>query len=368
MKVGIVTFHRAHNCGAALQCAALVEVIQRMKHDVWVIDNNTVGETHWPVFKGIKSLRSFAGWIVALIGSIGIAEIFYSRYKKFHSKLIPLLPHKSYYKDKESFDIAMVGSDQVFNPSITGTQTGAFLLEDIKYPIRKCCYASSFGTSSLPESWRARFSAALSKFDYLTFRESSADRIVHDELKLNKKTKTVLDPTLLLCADDYEKIEQPVNIKGQFVVVYCDSCCQNEARYIAACIAKRLNIRYVYIDQYRRTRFKKAKDSLISVSPQEFVWLMRNAEYVVTTSFHGTVFSLINRKGFIVIRPRNNAMNERTFNLLGQLELMNQVVFDDSLPCVDSLKMLEVDYNLIDQKLSALREESKMALVEMLSH
>ena len=359
MKIGIVTFHRAHNCGAALQCAALVSVLRRMGHEVKVVDNNDVGETRWPDFGGIRSLRGLIGWFLSFIMSIDIAIRFFYRYRWFRQHFMPMTQKCFDDKPQEHFDMIVVGSDQVLNPAITKTQTGAFLLEKFGDETIKCCYAASFGVSSLPLEYRYRFSEALSSFSYLGFRESSALQIFRNELGLNIEAQTVLDPTLLLDANDYLEYECPVHISGRFVVVYCDNSCKNEARLIAERIARKSGLVTAFIDQYRLSRFKMTRGDCIGVSPQEFLWLMRNAEYVVTTSFHGTAFSLINHKRFVVIRPHHHPMNERVSDLLGRLGIPQQIVFADSIPDDKDLnKILNVDYTYVYRHLSVFRGES----------
>lgn len=359
MKVGIVTFHRAHNCGAALQCAALVTILRSMGHVVKVVDNNNVGETHWPDFGKITSLRGLVGWVLRLLMSIDVANRFFHNYRLFHKQLVPISSKCFGDVPQEHFDVIIVGSDQVLNPAITKSQTGAFLLENFGDETMKCCYAASFGTPSLPVEFRQRFKIALSKFSCLGFRESSATQICRYELALNREVQTVLDPTLLLDADDYQKFELPVHVSGRFVAVYCDYICQREARAVADHIARRHGIHMVYIDQYRLSRFKMTKGDHIGVAPQEFLWLMRNAEYVITTSFHGTVFSLINHKRFVVIRPHEHPMNERVFDLLNRLGIPQQVVFSNYIPDDKRLEeILAVDYASVEERLPELQKES----------
>lgn len=359
MKIGIVTFHRAHNCGAALQCAALVSVLRRMGHDVEVVDNNSIGETHWPDFGKITSLLGLCGWILRFFMSVDVAYKYFRNYRLFYKRQIPMSSKCFGSVPKDRYDRIIVGSDQVFNPKITKSQAGAFLLENFGDEVVKCCYAASFGTPSLSAEYRSRFKVALSKFALLGFRETSATRICRDELGLNLEMQTVLDPTLLLAAEDYEKFECPVRVSGKYVAIYCDYICQREARLVADRIARRHGLQVVYIDQYRLSRFKMTKGDCIGVAPQEFLWLIRNAEYVITTSFHGTAFSLINCKRFVVIRPHGHPMNERVVDLLNRLGIPQQVVFSNCIPGNEHLEeMFSVDYMSVKVRLSVLQKES----------
>ena len=303
MKVGIVTFHRAHNCGAALQCAALVMVLQRMGHTVKVIDCNNVGESHWPNFRGVRTIRGLVGFLVRLAMSIGIADRFFRHYRLFRRRLIPMTQNCIGKKFPDEFDRIIVGSDQVFNPVITGSQTNAFLLKDFPNNSKKSSYAASFGAATLPEQYRGDFAAELAKFKHLGFRESSAEKICREELGINVKTQTVLDPTLLLDAYDYKEFESPSYVGGEYVVIYWGGRCGEEARAIAHKLAVKHGLKVVFINQWPLSRFRQRKGDWIGMPPDRFLWLMRNARFVISTSFHGTAFALINRKPFIVIRP-----------------------------------------------------------------
>jgi hypothetical protein len=275
-----------------------------MGHEVKVIDCNQVGESRWPGFRMVWSLRGLAGWVMRFIMSIGIADMFFLRYWWFRKKFMPRTGRFTGGSLPVGFDRYIVGSDQVFNPEITEDQTGVFLLEGLVDDTKKCCYAASFGAATLPEIWRPRFAKALARFSYLGFRETSAKKICDDELGMDRVTTTVLDPTLLLDSRDYIKMECPIKTNRDFVVVYWAGRCGEEARSIADQLARRHSLDVVFINQSQLTRFKKRKNDCIAVSPDRFLWLVRNAKFVISTSFHGTAFAIINRKPFIVLRPR----------------------------------------------------------------
>lgn len=359
MKIGIVTFHRAHNCGAALQCAALVKVLRRLGHDVKAVDCNDVGESHRFYLGNVSTLRAFIGWLVHFIFSIGVADSYFWHYRRFRRKFMPYTMKFAGVHEATYIDRFIVGSDQVFNPEITRNMTGEFLLEHIADASRKCTYAASFGSATLPMEYRKRFAKALDGFSHLSFRETSANVICRSELGLKKEVVTVLDPTLLLEAEDYVEMEYPSKIKGRFIVVYWAGHCGEEARKVAGEMAIRHSLEVVFIIQNRLSLFRKGKGEWIAMSPDRFLWLMRNAEYIISTSFHGTAFSIINRKPFIVLRPVGYNLNERIVDLLERLGIPEQVVYDNAVPEGDELEArFNVDYFNVESRLDVLRKES----------
>jgi hypothetical protein len=114
MKIGIVTFHRAHNCGAVLQCLALVKVLQIMGHDVKVLDCNNIGSTFFP---NSCRIRVWLGWVHFMLRSCFRAQRLWFRYWRFRKKYLPITDRIEIgAKFPSDVDYFILGSDQVLNP------------------------------------------------------------------------------------------------------------------------------------------------------------------------------------------------------------------------------------------------------------
>ena len=346
MKVGIVTFHRAHNCGAALQCVALITVLQKMGHDARVIDCNDIGQTFFP---NVLKIRVWLGWIHFMLISVARTQRLWFRYWLFRRKHIPKTPYiKKGEKFPSDIERVVVGSDQVLNPMWMGRYGDEFLLLG-KCPDRnKISYAASFGVSTLPLECRERFKAALSKFHALGVREDSGAVICNEELHLPIMAKVTIDPTLLLEASDYVKLEKPVRIKHPYVLVYWMGHTKEYLCDLAHKIAAIYGLKVIVATI---TAYHDSKE-WISVSPPEFLFLFRNATYIVTASFHGTAFSVINHKPFLTVIPQVPNIGNRMISLLGKLNLMKQIVNEGS----------DIDESIIKQKLSLKFDEADILL------
>ena len=362
MKIGIVTFHRAHNCGAVLQCVALITVLQRMGHDVRVIDCNDIGQTFFP---NVLKIRVWLGWIHFMLISFARTQRLWFRYWCFRRRYIPMT-HKVKKKCKfpKDIDRVVLGSDQVLNPTWMGQYGDEFLLIN-KCPDRiKVSYAASFGVSSLPEECREHFKIALSKFHAVGVREDSGAKICNEELHLPIKVKVTIDPTLLLEADDYVKFEKPVRVKRPYVLVYWMGHTKEYLCNLAHKVADLYGLKVIVATI---TAYHDSKE-WISVSPSEFLFLFRNATFVVTASFHGTAFSIINHKPFLTVIPKAQNIGDRMISLLNKLKLTNQIVNEGS-DIGDSIirQKLSLRFDEADTALNYLRKESMEFLQEALA-
>ena len=347
MKVGIVTFHRAHNCGAALQCVALITVLQRMGHDVRVLDCNNVGEGI--LFPNVRNPRVWLGWLYRLVVSGALSQRLCFRYWKFMKRFFPMTGRIGNEKPfPGEFDFFVVGSDQVFNPMLTGEFLDVFLLNGCCDDEKKISFAASFGVSTLPESYRSVFSECLSRFQALGIRENSGCEICEKELNVPISPVVTIDPTLLLSSTDYLRFETPVKTGGDYVLVYWIGWSREYVCELANRIAKRSGLRVIVatITTY------KSDASWIPTSPDEFLYLLRNARYVVTTSFHGTAFAIINRVPFLTVIPNGMNVAGRIVGLLEQLSLTSQIVHEgDALTDGRLDGLLDVDFKNVGSAL-----------------
>jgi hypothetical protein len=174
----------------------------------------------------------------------------------------------------------------------------------------------------------------------------------------------VLDPTLLLDADDYRCFERKVDVDGEYVLVYTVGGAMSAVNVLANEIASRYGLKVVFATLI----FNNPEPYWLAVSPDELLYLARNATYIVTTSFHGTAFSIINRKPFLTVMPDGQKVSGRITDLLEKLNLSKRIVRENTLPGGSTLDaLLKIDYSATLPSLCELRMRSLGFLEEALS-
>lgn len=331
-KIGIITIHSDIHYGAALQSCALAKFLSE-KYFARIIDYRKI-PTNLPNFSPLKMF----------IYNLRSAKRTF-RYRRF---VKPFLSNKRYNSldelmnsFSEDFDIIITGSDQVWNPKVGGVEGLNPAYFNAFAPIekyKKISYASSVGNYSFNDKEKDFVNKWLSEYSHISTRESYGK----DQLEkiLNKEVALVLDPTLLLNKKDWLDISKPVKINEKYVLVYnVGSTIEKDAKY-AREIADKNNWKVVFMS------IKLTKDPNIDINiphcgPEEFVWLFANAEFIVTSSFHGVAFSLNLEKQFInVYNPKSP---QRIQELLEKMNLEER-----SIKSIEDIKISEERINYIE--------------------
>ena len=219
------------------------------------------------------------------------------RFQMFHAKHNRFTPKtyrsvKSLYDGSLGDDIYCVGSDQVWNYQ-KGYSLLPFFLDFVPEGKKRIAFASSIGLATLTDKAKDIFKVYLSKFDALAVRETQAANLLGQ--LLNKKVDVVLDPTLLLPKDEWKKVaEYSLCPKERYLLLYVVTIkpCKYAIR-LAEEIAAKWGLKIVRL--FRSAATYDAKSTMINLpaaGPSDFIGLIENADFVVTNSFHGTVFSI----------------------------------------------------------------------------
>lgn len=265
------------------------------------------------------------------------------------------------------YDAVLVGSDQLWLPSnVAGDY---YTLNFVPDNVRKIAYATSFGIGTLPKDMKVQYASFLNRIEYLSAREYSGQDIIRQ--CTGRDVQLVCDPTLLLSSSDWEGVlsEQMVPNEGY---VFCYFMGDNpEHRNFAKRLAQKEGLKIVallHLDQYIPTDDNYADFTPFNVSPADFVGLVKNAKYVCTDSFHGTVFSIIFSRDFFTFRRFQKraslSTNTRLESLLKKLNLENRLFGGDE----DIISNLHIsDYNKTQHLVSEFRQQSKEYLIHSLS-
>lgn len=204
------------------------------------------------------------------------------------------------------------------------------------------------GKGTFSEKEICEFSRLLNGLDGISVREEEAKKIIEEQC--DKKCDVVLDPTLLLKAEQWEKLVKK-QTRERYVLLYSlngyaetDVFAEEAARY--------LGIRLVEVSGRRKPLLKKKHESIYHAGPEEFLSLIYHADFVVTDSFHGTVFSILFHRPFFTIPHKTRG--GRIENILNKLELMERLTAEFNRDIFHR----DINWDNVDEKLDFEREKS----------
>lgn len=362
MRIAIITFHRAYNCGAMLQAWALKTVLERMGHTVEFPACNHVGEVpRWLCgwinhdHNGLRKFRSFLARAFINALSIPNEDISRMRYRSFRKANLPERVCDPADFDKH-YDLIVIGSDQVWSARHSNSDAPLFFAENIPECVRKIAYAASYGDKPLDCEVLNRVVSALDKFSAVSFREPFAQQQLSEFSE--KRITVTLDPTLLLTGEDYKAIEtRPYFAHKPYLFMYtlsAESFFVNTARILA----RRLGVKCVIAPCYQYSRYGAPKGLTYGISPDRLVGWVRGAKYVLAGSFHGTVAGVLFKKPFLSFRNQIDQFESRPAALLNMIGCGNRLVNPEtSIDEMETLLRSNVAPNAYD-KLEEKRRES----------
>ena len=363
MRICILTQPLCTNYGGLLQTYALQVVLKRMGHEVWT-ENRKENSLSL-----ISKFKLFIKRILAPIMGIyygtdeqnkvisQYTELFIRNYITITD---PVTSNTKEVLRRYAFDAYIVGSDQVWRPCYSYYLPNYFLDFTMGDKVKRIAYAASFGTSEWEfTAEQTEQCAALAKsFDAISIREDSGVELCSKYLGVN--AVCLLDPTLLLRKEDYVYLvekEQVTAFDSKLMTYVLDQ--SEEKQRIIQELSYKLGLTPIVV--MPKFAFEKTGPKKISncIFPPVTKWLrgFMDAEYVVTDSFHGTVFSIIFNKPFIVIANKERGLGRFT-SLLRMLGLESRLVytFDD---ITDQLIYTSIDYTQVNR---ILRRERDRAL------
>lgn len=345
MKIGILTFHYAYNYGAVLQAEALYSFLRQQGHDVGFVNyfNKEVKGFYGVIDKrGIKRNSP-----IVIIKKI----IRFRRFQKYIDGFRYFKPEK--ICNKGYLDAIIVGSDQVWNIDLTKGFDDYYWM-NISYGGIKIAYAASMNSDSINLSYMNEIERLLKNFDFISVRESSLQK---ELLNLSLKgVELVVDPTLLISPEYW--LDKVGGISdGKYVLAYPlrdGRKVMEESKKLADAYGLKL-----FVLRGMPTASLK-KQNREFADPMDFLKLFANASYVVTSSFHGTAFSIVFKKKFFTLRC-SDGNNVRTESLLRILSLENRLISE-----IDVHSRDEIDYHKVSEQLRNLRDDSQNLLINAL--
>lgn len=279
--------------------------------------------------------------------------LFHRKFQSAYQKNLAFLNSNfefAVYKDYDALcgefsgdGVVLAGSDQIWNPKLPENKL-RFYFAAFAGGAKRVSYAASMGLEAIPTEKKALFQNCLGKFSYISVREAAAKKVL--EPLTDKEISVHIDPTFLLNLQDWRSYEKPYPVEGDYILLYAIYWDKSLNRALKQ-LKKKTGLPVIAIKTTPSTAY--ATRSLYDVGPEEFLWLIDHAAYVVTSSFHGAAFSAIFQKKFsAVINPM---VPSRITNLMDTLEL--PVVDIESLADSD-----DFDYLRASERIAAERSRA----------
>jgi hypothetical protein len=355
MKVGILTFPNSTSYGASLQMYALYKKVNELGHDAEVINYFN------SFMKAEKHCINNSGLAFKDAVKRSVKRALHSRLKQafldFEKNKVRLYPRKPVSEKPALFDIGkrydavICGSDQVWNPEITDRDLSYFL-DFCGTGTRRISYAPSFGIDKFSDDFSDLIRSDIGKFDALSVRENSGREYIKKEFGID--ATIVCDPTMLLSAEDWSEIEEycPL-VKDDYILYYTIRRSDVLMNYCRE-LSKKTGLKIVIVGGNFIKKLKN-KDRNVKyatdISPAQWLYLVHNAKYVVTNSFHGTAFSIIFKRDFYI--ELSSLTNSRLANITNKFSLSDRIVCHSNC-----LHPTSCNYEKAENTLSELSSDS----------
>ena len=346
MQVGTLTFPSSPSHGASLQMCALYKVLKNMGVDAEVI--------HYVSENVIHRRQPSKNWKERVSGlflkDTGAAFREFEAQIQFSHKS-PITCTDELKEFAKVYDRIIVGSDQVWNPAVTGNDMN-FYLEFCEDNRKKASYAPSFGVDHIAPEDRNKIAGLLSQITYLSAREERGKELIFE--LTGRDVPVVLDPTFLLDREEWRTMKKPSGAKGDYVFVYTIK--PSPKLYLTArAFAQKHGYKVVTISGGIHgvlDKFNPKKSTVSGIGPAEFLDLIDNATYIFTNSFHGAAMSIILNKDFFV--EFSSETNSRLVSLVNHFGLHSSIIDCDDF----DYALRSIDYEKVNQIISEKRKES----------
>ena len=384
-KVGIVSCYFQKNYGSMLQAYATQQVIEKLGYEAETVRIDGIAKE----IRNAKLkyyMKQLTDWTVVK-GKLGFVKRFFlkktdkefkknvtvrdSKFNEFKNTKYKLSP--GYNSKKEigsychNYSSVLVGSDQLWLPS--NIDADYYTLNFVPDDVNKIAYATSFGVSSLPERQWDFASKFLNRINYVSVREEGGQKIIKEVAHRN--VSVVCDPTLLFTKDEWLRYFPDKRLyKDEYI--FCYFLGNNpDQREFANKIRKMTGYKIIsllHMDEYIKSDISFPDYAPYNVGPEEFVNLIRHAELILTDSFHGTVFSVLNGKKFFTFRRFKEgsvlSTNSRMHSLFNLLDLHERFITADE--DVQKALALEIDYKKVWNRIAKYRQKSYEYLIKAL--
>ena len=354
MKCSIITIHHIHNFGSVFQAYALAHFLEMNGYETEIID-------YRPGYYelGRNKLKTIVGRALNRVSYANRKrkfEDFISKYEVLSNKQFSSVAElEMFYKGSDHIFIA--GGDQLWNTYHPCGNDGAYKLA-FTNSIRKIAYGTSMGRDNYSNEELMKLATSVEKFQSIMLREQSTVGLLRKYA--TNPVSHVIDPVGLLDIKEFESIAVEPKIDEPYAVMYLADSGELLDQAIEI-LSKKMGLKIVHICGFKK---KCYCDYFIKdAGPEEILGYILHADFVLSASFHATMFSLMFEKQFATLLPGEDT-NARITDLLNYVGLENRV-----LHCEEELIQIEnpINYSKANQKLLNFREESRAALLSVIS-
>lgn len=360
-KLGIVTFYNAHNYGAMLQAMALQDYFKENEEiDSYIINyrNQEIDDRYklndWSNLNIKKILKNIYKYF-AFSRKLKKRSNSFEQFLNENFNLTQLYKSDTELKENyPKFDYYVTGSDQVWNYKITNGINDIYTLNFGNKETVRFSYAASIGNDKFDKKYEQEYVKKLDCLNNISVREKSAQHKL--EKILNREVFEVVDPTLLMDKEYWKNKVEKCNKKEKEKYILAYQVDPNsEYNKIVDFISNELGLKVIHFER-RNNNYNRILRSAYTEGPMDFVRLIKDAEFVINTSFHGTVFSTIFHKKFLVIPHKETG--SRMIDYLDKIGLSDRIIYKyDELNKIDYNN--EIDYKKVDEKIGEERKKSR---------
>lgn len=287
MKIAGLTWHGVDNFGSMLQAYALQCTVKKDGAKHIYVSYTKDRDYQYIIYYCYRYLRSWLPFFKER------KDLFTRFHRKNIKSTLKLYSKADIHNINDRYDGFICGSDQIWAPNILDS---TYLLDFVSDSAKKVAYAASIGLDNIPQNLVPLYEKNLKEFSSISVREKTGQRLLLERCHIS--ADVVLDPTMLLTAIEWRKLENPLPIEHGFAFCYFLSESNDYlAREDISGLLAEMPVVGVTAQINPNNKMKNITDC---VGPAEFLWLVDNAEYIITDSFHGAVFSLIFKKRFVL--------------------------------------------------------------------
>ena len=349
MKIGILTHHYINNFGAFLQAYSLQEAMKEMitEDEVYII--NYINLRHFIIntggwFRFYKGKENLYAWMQKIQ-----LPVTFARARKKYMDLSKVC-RSSNDIEKLKLDYIVVGSDEVWNYNESKGNAKVKFGVGLNHE-KLVAYAPSVGqteSSATPDYVKT----GISKFVAVSARDSLTEKLA--ELIRNENIQRVVDPTFLFRIP----VEPVNNVKQPYILFYyCDGLAEKEKQKILQ-FAKSNNFNVYGAGECD----KRYTGITVNITPFQWVWMFRNAKYVITGTFHGAVFSMLNHRQFACYLT-NPSRVKKVSSLLEEFQLSDRQCEGNASDILETLNR-KIDYEEVERLFNQKRKDSRKFLME----
>lgn len=373
-KVGIITlYHGNYNFGGLLQAYALPKVLK----EYFGIEAEQINyvPTEQKIKKKKQGKNNILQYLYKIVYNLGI--VFFAGVHKKHlfqrkqvfDNFMNEIPHSemvyecdSINKSVQQYKLFICGGDQIWNDCGENQNLMVYTLQFVPACVKKIAYGPSMAVLDTSSDFREIMSNGFKQLDAISVRERKSVFIL--KTLTNKKIDVVVDPVLLMTENEWECVARGPKKRDKYILCYLlgDSI---EYRKEVKRFSKKINLPiltfpHIFLNVVRKCDLFFGDIHDYTSGPCEFIDLIKNAEFVVTDSFHACVFSMIFQKPFVVFERNKSGekgnMNSRIYDFLEEYHLGDQLMTEKEL--ADMEEIPKVDFTHAHEHWKKRREES----------